>query len=468
MSRRVFTAANPSTGARWFTELLDTQGVWSSGQAIIYDGTNFIPRDLISVSGEVASGIADHVAGPDPHTQYLLEAVAPTLYTTSGWPQALLTAHVNEADPHTQYLLETVAGTLYEASGTFDTGIAAHLAALNPHPQYLLSGTIVSGFEASGTADLRVAWHEAKADPHPDYLLEANYIAGIPEGVSSLRFVDHNTNPLKSYAFEIDVTSFQHHDPAAIHSNIYNNATNDNNRTTYGVYSIAWANSDTANANTQLKAIHGFTGGKADYTYNAATYAASIAGDFGAGVYNGPNVGELISVQARMTAAASGNITEASYIDIGRENFIDANVRFTKKNGIKIRDITYDVATNVDALLIESQVRSSGVLRGNLKLAGGNYNNGHIQLSGAHVWSDGTDIYFNNSAPTSSTDGTKLNSLESTPSFYVSGAHPTATESLRGTTIILSGVDGSPDVAYMCLKNANGTYGWAPIGAGSY
>lgn len=84
------------------------------------------------------------------------------------------------------------------------------------------------------------------------------------------------------------------------------------------------------------------------------------------------------------------------------------NLTITDWDGIYIEDQTNSVPTNVSAIRIASQTTSGGAAYGNIKMVGGNWNTGHIQLGSGHIWYDGTDLRGKNSAPTSASDGGEI------------------------------------------------------------
>jgi len=63
-------------------------------------------------------------------------------------------------------------------------------------------------------------------------------------------------------------------------------------------------------------------------------------------------------------------------------------------------------AANAYAIRIVSQNDSGGASKGNLHFDGGNWDTGHIVMNGIHLWSNGTNLYWKTSAPTTATDGT--------------------------------------------------------------
>lgn len=86
----------------------------------------------------VNSGIAAHLALPDPHSQYALESdVAAALAgkETAGAAAAAVAAHVGSADPHSQYAMDA----------DIPAAIATHVADANPHPVYALDTDLSSG-----------------------------------------------------------------------------------------------------------------------------------------------------------------------------------------------------------------------------------------------------------------------------------------------------------------------------------
>ena len=83
--------------------------------------------------------------------------------------------------------------------------------------------------------------------------------------------------------------------------------------------------------------------------------------------------------------------------------------------GLEIGDLK-SYGTPTDAINIAAQTLGSAT-NGNIRMLGGNWNTGHVQLGAAHIWFDGTTLYGKVSAPTGSTDGTSLLGTGSFPGF---------------------------------------------------
>ena len=84
---------------------------------------------------------------------------------------------------------------------------------------------------------------------------------------------------------------------------------------------------------------------------------------------------------------------------------------FTNAFGIHIIDMMngQDASTISDTIHIEAQDGThKGATKGNIRMAGGDWDTGHIQLGAAHIWFNGTNILGKVSAPTNGTDGTTI------------------------------------------------------------
>lgn len=170
-------------------------------QYALADGTrgNFEP------TGTASSEVAAHVAAPDPHSQYLIQAETDALYEDIG----STAAHVAELDPHTQYQKETEKGAangyaslgadtkvpiaeiptgstnstvslgdhnhagVYDPSGTAASAVSTHEGLLDPHPQYLTPAEADLAYDAIGAATSGDSAHVAAGDPHAQYQLES-------------------------------------------------------------------------------------------------------------------------------------------------------------------------------------------------------------------------------------------------------------------------------------------------------
>jgi len=79
--------------------------------------------------------------------------------------------------------------------------------------------------------------------------------------------------------------------------------------------------------------------------------------------------------------------------------------------GILISDQGYANTgmTAGDAIRIDSQTTTAGVNEGNLRMAGGAYNTGHLLLGSTHLWEESSGVFaIKGSTPTSASDGFKV------------------------------------------------------------
>jgi len=102
-------------------------------------------------------------------------------------------------------------------------------------------------------------------------------------------------------------------------------------------------------------------------------------------------------------------ILQSSGIELDGLGSLGSFTTIANHYGILITDQSYS-ATGVtagDAIRIDSQTTTAGVNEGNLRMAGGAYNTGHLLLGSTHIWESaaGTLRTKGTSNPSSSTDG---------------------------------------------------------------
>jgi hypothetical protein len=199
----------------------------------------------MGTQGPPGIGLAEHVAEPDPHPQYidateLEEAIASITPTSigaelSGTAASSMAAHLEALDPHPQYMTSAEVEALLggssfaplvhqhaiaditgletalsgkETVGAADQAIADHVAESDPHSQYIdapeLEEAIASHTEApdphpqySSTAEVQalIGDHEAETDPHPQYTTAAEVASAIASKVDTTdaRLTDSRT-----------------------------------------------------------------------------------------------------------------------------------------------------------------------------------------------------------------------------------------------------------------------------------
>ena len=206
----------------------------------------------IGTQGPPGVGLAEHLAEPNPHPQYvdaaeLEEAIASITPTSigadlSGAAASTMAAHLSASDPHPQYMTSAEVEALLgdssfaplvhqhaiaditgletalsgkEAVGTANQAIADHVAESDPHSQYVdgseLNAAIASHValadphsQYSTTAEVQalITDHEAESDPHPQYTSAAELSAAIAsintdqvaEGVANLYYTNTRFN----------------------------------------------------------------------------------------------------------------------------------------------------------------------------------------------------------------------------------------------------------------------------------
>jgi len=181
---------------------------------------------------------------------------------------------------------------------------------------------------------------------------------------------------------------------------------------------------------------------EANVKQDNVTVPALIAGDFftSAEVTYATGTTVTAPVAGRFQQKLSGTgltVTAAECLQVLSP--VRGSITFPN-TGLRIYD-QYAGTTSGSALRIDSQGYNN-ILTGNLKFLGADWKNGHLQLNLAHVWTDGTDVFCNETTPSTQTDGHNLNQLREYASFYEAG------------TTVLSGTAATIDLD-TTMKNSN-------------
>jgi len=116
--------------------------------------------------------------------------------------------------------------------------------------------------------------------------------------------------------------------------------------------------------------------------------------------------------QVQLNSGQNKTINTAFPINVkGPNGATAAGTTVVHHGGVYIEDQRNDQvqATNSDAIKINSQTADGAVgTDGNIRMVGGAYNTGHLQLASTHLWTDGTDFFYKLSVPADATDGIAL------------------------------------------------------------
>ncbi len=159
---------------------------------------------------------------------------------------------------------------------------------------------------------------------------------------------------------------------------------------------------------------------------------------------NGPgvNVTTMRAVMAKISGGSGKTTPNADAIQVAPPGLSGHTV--TNYAGIRVKD-QYGASatlTNADALVVDAQGFNNAA-RGNLRLAGGRWNSGHLQIADQHLWYDGTGLRFKSGLPASATDGTAFSSL----ALDSAVAHIAGAETIAGEKTFDRDADGTGDDA---------------------
>lgn len=124
--------------------------------------------------------------------------------------------------------------------------------------------------------------------------------------------------------------------------------------------------------------------------------------------------------------------------------------------------------TAMDAFLGEATDSTFGATKGNVRMAGGDWDTGHLQLNIGHIWYDGSTLRGKASAPTGATDGVDILSTKSEKSwafdspsgagatFYVGGFYDFAASDNDFNPVVNFGTANSSYAAHVFVVAASG------------
>jgi hypothetical protein len=96
---------------------------------------------------------------------------------------------------------------------------------------------------------------------------------------------------------------------------------------------------------------------------------------------------------------------------------------FDTVNAVHIENLS-GLGTNNAAILVDPQSGASAT-KGNVEMAGGDWNDGHLVIGSVHVWDDSGTLRFSNTAPSGPAGGAAfgVGSIDPTGDFTWTGAH---------------------------------------------
>jgi hypothetical protein len=269
-------------------------------------------------------------------------------------------------------------------------------------------------------------------DPSPAAALLASPAAaevvvrnpGLP-GWAGLRVAAKNIqtaapDPYEStYGLEVDVTAAT-------------TGAHDNDALVAGDFMASVNYGDADPVSGTLAALHGAQGAAVSFKTDAGALAlGELTGGHFSANNNGTGVScsEMRGVLGKV-AGGSGMTTPLASALYAATPYLTGHT-VTDYAGVRVMDQNRGTQTNAAAIYVAAQGYASAV-KGNVRMAGGDWSNGHVQMGTGHVWasSDGT-VRVKASAPTATGDAT----LAVTPTGV----------SVRGPLAVDVNADGTSD-----------------------
>jgi|GEM_PF-5722333 len=136
-------------------------------------------------------------------------------------------------------------------------------------------------------------------------------------------------------------------------------------------------------------------------TAGSATLGVAIGARCGVQSGSSVTINTANVIEARLNVNDTSTVSEANLVRAFTPT-VDTGATLTTLRGLYVEDLG-SAASSLDAILVDSQSAASAT-KGNLRLAGGDWNTGHLQLNTGHVWATGGVLRFSSSAPASATD----------------------------------------------------------------
>jgi len=160
-----------------------------------------------------------------------------------------------------------------------------------------------------------------------------------------------------------------------------------------------------------MDALHGMDAGAVTYkTESGALAIGEITGGHYTVNNNGPGVTltEMRAIMAKVSGAAGMTTAKAYGLTVRPPSLSGHTV--TDFSGIVVTDQAGGTQTAADAIRVDAQGYGSAA-KGNIRLAAGTWNQGHLVVGTTHLWTDARGLRWKESAPTGATDGLPLQVL---------------------------------------------------------
>ena len=187
-------------------------------------------------------------------------------------------------------------------------------------------------------------------------------------------------------------------------------------------------NYDGTNSNVALtdvfgsRALNNFIGATPDRSITGKMIAFDARNEISQ-TGTGSSIGELYGFRYKLVPTGQFTTIDESvgfFIDQPTTLAGSSPVVFDRHFGILLKDQSGLGQTDGAALRIEAQTDNPNAERGNLELAGGDWNSGHLLLGGVHIWDDAgsQQLRASNVSPTAATDGAPLHAPAGTTSNW--------------------------------------------------
>ena len=281
-------------------------------------------------------------------------------------------------DDHTQYLLLAGRSGGQTAQGGTGSGETLSLESTS----HSTKGTIRLEPNTYG----RVAFGAELYDPYADHVYSGRFFMWSkedegPNSAMSTLHIGQETTSTGGEPSALTVGQRVKTDArgaaAFINAQFNANVTTSLARALYAYVSVAGSNSPHA---TEVHAVTARVESTNNSVYTTGYGVQAIAACYGSGSIN------------------TFNALEATVVDDTRA------AGFTDIRGLHVCDIGVTATDSCDSILVDEQDDGFDGLSGNIRMAGGDWNTGHLQLGQAHIWATSGDLRFSRTEPSAATD----------------------------------------------------------------
>jgi len=169
-----------------------------------------------------------------------------------------------------------------------------------------------------------------------------------------------------------------------------------------GVAGFAVINSNVTETSSELRGMVAAVQSESGAT--SATIGTAIGLRAGVAIYEGNTYQSAHAVEAKFSLSDTSTITSAVHFRAFTPS-IASGATLSSIVGLQVEDLAGGSTAPADGQAIKVFSQSFGsATKGNVYLAGGDWNTGHLVLGAAHAWATSGEIRFSTTAPTSATD----------------------------------------------------------------